>query len=29
MDALARFGLGGREDLPVRFLSAARRFAPP
>lgn len=25
MDALARFGLGGREDLPVRFLSAGQK----
>ena len=25
MDALARFGLAGREDLPVRFLSAGQK----
>jgi heme exporter protein A len=25
MDALGRFGLGGREDLPVRFLSAGQK----
>jgi heme exporter protein A len=25
MDALVRFGLGGREDLPVRFLSAGQK----